>query len=207
MTELFENTWEPVHHPYLSAVRDDDPTKPEADSGLSSEEAARNWITTKPDAFCNTTDRSVLSQVLNDYDQTTRDFYRWQVSYEAGELGALIKKRIGVDFGSVKDLIPLSRGTSARIFRLRIIGTLRTMVIGKELEIRKALSTTHLYSSAFVVDKQTEGNSLRFILHGAGWGHGVGLCQIGAAVMGARGYTYREILGHYYRGAVLERRY
>ncbi|MBN1788956.1 MAG: SpoIID/LytB domain-containing protein [Bacteroidales bacterium] len=207
ITEVFENTWEPINHPYLQRIYDHAEDRPETQIDLTGEEAARAWIMSVPDAFCNTSDRSVLSQVLNDYDQTTRDFFRWKIGYSGIELGDLIRKRIGLDFGVVQDLIPLQRGTSGRIIRLKIVGSLKTMILGKELEIRKALSETHLYSSAFVVEKVTEGDSTRFILNGAGWGHGVGLCQIGAAVMGSKGYSYREILMHYFRGAELKKRY
>jgi SpoIID/LytB domain protein len=207
VTELFENTWEPVHHPYLQRIYDHAAELPEAVADLTGEEAARNWIMTQPEAYCNTSDKSVLEQVLNDYDQTTRDFYRWTVRYTAEELGELIRSRMDFDFGTIRDLIPIQRGVSGRIIRLKIIGSAKTMIIGKELEIRKALSKTHLYSSAFVVDRIQEGGTTSFMLHGAGWGHGVGLCQIGAAVMGAKGYTYREILLHYFRGAELVKRY
>lgn len=207
VTELFENTWEPIGHPYLQRIYDNTGVCPEAFTDLTGEEASRAWIMSSPEAFCNTTDKKVLSQVLNDYDQTTHDFYRWRVSYNATELGNLIRKRIGIDFGAVHELIPIQRGTSGRIIKLKVVGSLKTMTLGKELEIRKALSETHLYSSAFVVEKVKEGESVSFILHGAGWGHGVGLCQIGAAVMGSRGYSYRDILMHYFRGAELEKRY
>jgi len=207
VTEIFENTWEPVHHPYLQRVYDNFENRHEANTDLTDEQAARSWIMASPDAFCNTTDKSVLSQVLNDYDQTTLDFYRWKISYTAAELGELILKRTGMDFGIVHDLIPLQRGVSGRIIKLKIIGSKKTMIVGKELEIRKALSASHLYSSAFVVEKTGVEWAVRFTLYGAGWGHGVGLCQIGAAVMGAKGYSYSEILLHYYRGAKLERKY
>ncbi len=207
ITEVFENTWEPVNHPYLQRIYDHAEDRPEANTDLTGEEASRAWIMSDPDAFCNTTDRNVLSQVLNDYDQATHDFFRWKIGYTGAELGNLIRKRIGLDFGVVHDLIPLQRGTSGRIIKLKIVGSVTTMIIGKELEIRKALSETHLYSSAFVVEKVIEVESARFILHGSGWGHGVGLCQIGAAVMGSKGYSYKEILMHYYRGAELGRRY
>jgi SpoIID/LytB domain protein len=207
ITELFENTWEPVNHPYLQRVYDNSGDLSESQIDLIDEQAACAWIMATPDAFCNTTDSKVLSQVLNDYDQTTLDFYRWKVSYSAAELSGLIHARTGMDFGDVLELIPLQRGVSGRIMKLKIVGTKRTMVIGKELQIRKALSATHLYSSAFVVKRTKDHGSYRFTLYGAGWGHGVGLCQIGAAVMGAKGYSYREILLHYYRGAKLEKRY
>lgn len=206
--EEFQNCWEPRRHPYLVARRDValDPSRV---PDLRVERNAVEWITSRPDAFCNTTDPAVLSQVLNNYDQETTDFFRWTVSYRADELGRLIASRSGIDFGDILDLTPLSRGTSGRITRLHITGTLRSMIVGKELEIRRWLSTSHLYSSAFVVEK-TEGDSVasaRFILRGAGWGHGVGLCQIGAAVMGAQGYDYAEILAHYFPGSTLQKLY
>jgi Sporulation protein and related proteins len=137
------------------------------------------------------------------------DFYRWRVTYTQQELSELIAKRSGIDFGNIIDLIPVERGTSGRLIRLKIVGTKRTMTIGKELEIRKTLSTSHLYSSAFVVDKGAEVNGVpeSFTLIGAGWGHGVGLCQIGAAVMSAKGYAYDQILLHYFKGAELVKRY
>ncbi len=207
ITELFENAWEPVSHPYLQKVVDN-PVKPEGfDTDLQNEQNAVNWIKGNPHAFCNTTDKAVLAQVLNDYDQETSDFYRWKVTYSRDEISDLIKDRTGIDFGTISDLIPLSRGSSGRITRLRIAGSKKTIIIGKELEIRKALSRTHLYSSCFYVEKQTAVGQTLFVLHGAGWGHGVGLCQIGAAVMGAKGYLYRDILKHYFKGVILEKIY
>ncbi|MEG1749690.1 MAG: SpoIID/LytB domain-containing protein [Tannerellaceae bacterium] len=206
VTERFEHCWEPVPHSYLTALRDSkDSTCPD----LSREDEAEQWIRATPEAFCNTTDKTVLGQVLNNYDQETADFYRWQVSYTNRELSDLILRRSGLDFGELIDLVPLQRGTSGRIERLKIIGTRLTYIIGKELEIRRSLSETHLYSSAFVVDKEEVKNNIpqRFRLTGAGWGHGVGLCQIGAAMMGAKGYGYKEILAHYFRGATVEKRY
>jgi len=160
-----------------------------------------------PDAFCNSSDKKVLKQILNDYDQETNDFFRWKVVYSQEELSELVKTRSGIDFGTITDLIPIERGGSARLIKLKIIGTLKTMTIGKELEIRKTLSKSHLYSSAFIVEKQEIAGTIHFVLHGAGWGHGVGLCQIGAAVMGDKGFSYHEILLHYFRGAGLERKY
>jgi stage II sporulation protein D len=207
ITELFENAWEPINHPYLQRIYDNIGNHPDADADLTREDEARKWILSDPPAFCNTSEREVLLQVLNDYDQTTRDFYRWKVSYTDRELADLIRNRTGIDFGIILDLIPMERGTSGRLIRLKIVGSIRTMILGKELEIRRALSSTHLYSSAFVVEKIHQGAVSRFILHGAGWGHGVGLCQIGAAVMGARGYSYHQILMHYFRGAALMKRY
>ena len=177
---------------------------------LTQEGKAEHWIRTSPEAFCNTTDKKVLSQVLNNYDQETTDFYRWKVVYTQEELSALILKRSGIDYGQIIDLVPIARGTSGRLWKLKIVGTKKTLTIGKELEIRRTLSTSHLYSSAFVVDKEDispEGIPARFILTGAGWGHGVGLCQIGAAVMGEQGYKYDAILLHYYIGASIEKLY
>ncbi len=207
MTELFENVWEPVNHPYLQRVIDNSIPPEGFTLEMNKEETVRRWILGNPDAFCNTKDKQILSQVLNDYDQETNDFFRWKVTYTQKELSDLVKTRTGIDFGTITDLVPLKRGVSGRIMRLRIEGTLKTMVIGKELEIRKTLSKSHLYSSCFFVEKTGDGDKVSFILHGAGWGHGVGLCQIGAAVMGAKGYTYREILGHYFPGANLGKSY
>ena len=207
VTELFENVWEPVDHPYLQKVIDN-PVNPEGfNLNINKEEVAGRWILGNPDAFCNTGDKKILSQVLNDYDQETNDFFRWKVTYTQSELSELVKLKTGIDFGMVTDLIALERGASGRIIRLRIEGTGRTMIIGKELEIRKALSKTHLYSSCFISEKTVTQNETSFIIHGAGWGHGVGLCQIGAAVMGSKGYSYNEILMHYFSSAILEKRY
>ena len=214
--EEFQNCWENVRHPYLIGQRDSRTENLLPD--LSIEAEADKWIRTSPVAFCNTQDEKILSQVLNNYDQETADFYRWKVSYSQQELSELIHKRSGIDFGKIIDLIPIERGTSGRLVRLKIVGTLRTLTIGKELEIRRTLSTSHLYSSAFVVDKEYKEEyreckeeelkiPSRFILTGAGWGHGVGLCQIGAAVMGEQGYKYEEILSHYYPGSTIERQY
>ena len=220
--EEFQNCWENVRHPYLTGKRDYIPESHASDSekqitgpaiqlpDLTQEEEADRWIRTSPDAFCNTQDKKILSQVLNNYDQETTDFYRWKISYSQQELAELIHQRSGIDFGEIIDLIPVERGTSGRLIRLKIVGTLRTLTIGKELEIRRTLSPSHLYSSAFLVDKEKgeEGNvPTRFTLTGAGWGHGVGLCQIGAAVMGERGYYYKDILAHYYPGSRLEKQY
>lgn len=206
VTELFENCWEPVPHPYLVALRD---SEKKSFPDLTNEEEAETWIRTAPDAFCNTDQKTVLSQILNRYDQETSDFYRWQITYTQKELSELIHRKSGIDFGEILDLIPLERGTSGRIVRLKIVGTHQTFTIGKELEIRRTLSESHLYSSAFVVDKEDVrfGIPQRFTLRGAGWGHGVGLCQIGAAVMSTYGYDYRAILNHYFPGAEIEKRY
>ena len=182
VTELFENCWEETPHPYLERVEDCD--------GHGSD-------------FCDTDDDEVLRQVLNDYDRETKDFYRWEVRYGADEFSELIRRRSGIDFGRVIEIEPLERGVSGRIVRLLIRGEKRQMVVGKELELRRWLSDSHLRSSAF--DVVCEGGD--FVLRGKGWGHGVGLCQIGAAVMGAKGYGYDEILKHYFPKAELKKLY
>lgn len=206
--EEFENCWEPTHFHYLKATRDaaDENNFPD----LTNEDNAREWILGRPDAYCNTSSPEILGQVLNNYDQETKDFYRWSVHYSQDELAELILKRCGIDFGRIKELEPIERGTSGRLVKLRIHGTKRSMTIGKELEIRRTLSTSHLYSSAFIVEPDAcdaEGIPSGFTLRGAGWGHGVGLCQIGAAVMGANGCKFDEILYHYFNGANLTRLY
>ena len=207
VTEVFENVWEPVNHSYLQKIVDNN-LQPEGYSlDLENEDAAKQWIMGNPDAFCNSSDKKVLKQILNDYDQETNDFFRWKVVYSQEELSELVKTRTGIDFGTITDLIPVERGGSARLIKLKIVGTLKTMTIGKELEIRKTLSKSHLYSSAFIVEKQEIAGKIHFVLHGAGWGHGVGLCQIVAAVMGDKGFSYHEILLHYFRSACLERKY
>ena len=205
-TEEFQYCWESIRKPYLAAVADSRKTLlPD----LTQESNAQKWIRTRPDAYCNTTDQAVLSQVLNDYDTETHDFYRWRVEYTQQQLSELISRKMEVDFGGIRALTPVERGGSGRISRLRIEGTQRTMTIGKELEIRRTLSETHLLSSAFVVDTEgvTDGLPAKFILTGAGWGHGVGLCQIGAAMMGEQGCKYDDILLHYYQGAQITRLY
>jgi SpoIID/LytB domain protein len=208
-TETFENCWAPKHYSYLANVIDN-PTEPVGfELELTIEANAEKWIRQSPEAFCNTTDKKVLAQVLNNYDQETIDFYRWKVEYTQAEIKELLARRSGIDFDEIMDLIPIKRGESARLIELKIIGTKQTVIVGKELEIRKWLSNSHLYSSAFVVDKLDIVNGIpqKFILTGAGWGHGVGLCQIGAAVMGEKGYLYNDILLHYFRGAELKRIY
>ena len=203
--EEFQYCWDDTPKPYLKGIGD---TPSETIPNLTVEANAEQWIRSEPDSFCNTHDKRILQQVLNDYDQETTDFYRWHVDYTQQELSELIKRKTGIDFGQIVDLVPVERGKSGRLSLLKIVGTRRTMTIGKELEIRRALSESHLYSSAFVVDKDyAEGDTTvpsAFHLIGAGWGHGVGLCQIGAAVMGDKGYSYDAILKHYYPGASLE---
>jgi SpoIID/LytB domain protein len=218
VTEKFENNWEPIAHPYLTRVADRITAFSGNVSDLTREEEAEKWIRSVPPAFCNTDDRKALSQVLNDYDLETTAFFRWTVRYTQKQISDLLRRKTGWDFGEILDLIPVERGCSGRIKRLKVIGTKKTMTIGKELFIRKALSESHLYSSAFVVEKinikercQSQISNCQlptvFILTGAGWGHGCGLCQIGAAVMGEEGYGYNEILAHYFQGAMLDKRY
>lgn len=206
--EEFQYCWENIKKPYLQALPDALPdSTPLPD--LTDEAVAHQWILSSPDAFCNTTDQKVLSQVLNDFDQETTDFYRWSQTYSQAEVKQLLEEKLEVRFGDIIDLVPLERGKSGRIYRLKIVGKERTLIIGKELEIRRALSKSHLYSSAFIVEKADikDGVPQKFIIKGAGWGHGVGLCQIGAAMMGKQGYRYEEILLHYYKGAEITKAY
>ena len=191
ITERYATAWEDVAIPYLESIYDG----PAQSSSYSPE----TWIRSAPPAYCNTDDSKLLSRVLPGFDQETRDFYRWQVAYTPEELADLIKSRLGADLGPIRDLQALARGPSGRIYRLKVTGERDYLIIGKELEIRRALSRTHLYSSAFVVDKEPD----RLVIRGAGWGHGVGLCQIGAAAMANEGKTYTEILQHYYRGTTV----
>lgn len=205
MMETFENVWEPIVHPYLQGKLDlisETTLTPD----LTDEMEAETWIQSSPRAFCNTNNKDVLKQVLNDYDQETADFFRWKVEYTQQELSELIKERSGIDYGDIIDLIPVERGTSGRLIKLVIVGTKQQRVIGKELEIRRTLSKSHLYSSAFIVDgldKNEFDVPQRFVLTGAGWGHGVGLCQIGAAEMANEGHDYKTILLHYFPNSQL----
>lgn len=209
VSESFENVWEPVKHPYLSAIVDYKFEPENLSTDFSEEENAVKWIRSSPPAFCNTKNDKILSQVLQDYDKKTSDFYRWKVEYTQEEIAALLKEKSGIDFGDIIDLIPLERGYSARLIKLKIAGTKKTLTIGKELKIRRVLSPSHLYSSAFIIEKYDIVDNIpsRFVLLGAGWGHGVGLCQIGAAVMGEMGYKFDEILLHYFRGAKIKKIY
>ncbi len=177
-TEVFETCWAETPHPYIESVED---------------------------SFCDTSDRRILQQVLNDYDLQTRHFHDWEVRYTQAELSELIHHKSGIDFGEILSLTPLKRGASGRIYELEVVGTKRRMIVGKELEIRRWLSPTHLYSSAFTIDTITDGSGISFLLCGKGWGHGVGLCQIGAAVMADKGYDYQQILAHYFPKATLNR--
>ncbi len=204
-TEHYETAWEDIHIPYLVSVTDG----PDEHNPVTSEEEAAGWIFSSPDAYCNTKDTALLADMLPGFDQETTSFFRWKVEYSRGELDEIVRQRSGMDLGSITGLTPLERGPSGRIFRLRITGTKGSVIIGKELEIRRWLSMSHLYSSAFVVstDGPPGGPPERFILNGAGWGHGVGLCQIGAAVMATKGFTASQILEHYFRGARMETMY
>lgn len=200
VSEKFSTCWQPIDYAYLMPVLDTDADVAMPD--LTDHAEAQKWIETSPEAFCNTQDPDILQQVLNHYDrETTPDFYRWQVSYTARELTDIVERKSGLRFGLITDMVPLQRGPSGRIISMRIEGTERNIVVGKELEIRRWLSESHLYSSAFVVEKEGD----KFTLKGAGWGHGVGMCQIGAAVMSHRGYDYKQIVKHYFRDSTLEK--
>jgi SpoIID/LytB domain protein len=209
ISESFENVWEPVEYPYLTSVVDYKFGAESFNTDFKIEANARKWIAGNPSSFCNTSDKKILSQVLPDFDQETTDFFRWTVEYSQAQIAGLINGKSEFDFGDILDLIPVQRGNSARLIKLKIVGSKKTLIIGKELEIRRILSQSHLYSSAFMVEKSDEikGVPQKFILRGAGWGHGVGLCQIGAAVMAARGYQFDEILLHYFKNAKLKRIY
>jgi len=191
ITERYATAWEDEDIPYLESINDG----PAQSLPYGPEE----WIRSNPPAYCNTDDSELLSRILPGFDQETRDFYRWRVAYTPEELADLIASRLAVHLGPIRDVQALARGPSGRIYRLKVTGERDYIIIGKELEIRRALSRTHLYSSAFVIDKE----SGRFVLRGSGWGHGVGLCQIGAAVMANEGKTYIQILQHYYRGTTV----
>ncbi len=196
VTEKFSSCWEDVDYDYLQGLSD---TPSAGTADLSDETAFRTWLSCGNDSFCGKASPALLARILNSYDMETADFFRWQVRYRRGELSRIFAARSGMDIGEIRTLTPLSRGASGRIVRLEVAGTLGTVIIGKELEIRRVLSESHLKSSAFIVDY--DGDDI--VLTGAGWGHGVGLCQIGAAEMAAEGYDYRSILAHYYPGAEL----
>jgi len=205
LTEEFAAAWESVHVPYLTSLAD----SPEPHSPIETEAQAREWILSSPEAYCRVEDEALIGEVLPGFDQETKDFFRWTVAYSRDDLSSLVQEKSGLDLGAIRELRPLLRGPSGRIYRLKIIGSKGSVVVGKELEIRRWLSPTHLLSSAFVVDtkRDSRGRVEAFTLHGAGWGHGVGLCQIGAAVMAIRGFSAGEILSHYFSGASVRRVY
>ncbi len=203
LTEDFSTAWEDREIPYLKSV----PDAPVPHRAIETEEAAAGWVLSEPEAYCNTKDEGLLSRILAGPDRETRDFFRWTVEYDAAELSGILQRKSGLDLGVLQSMTPLRRGPSGRISSLRITGSMGSVVVGKELEIRRWLSRSHLLSSAFVVrpKKNARGATEGFVLHGAGWGHGVGLCQIGAAVMAERGLSSTAILKHYFRGASIEK--
>lgn len=209
VSEAFGFVWEDKVVPYLGKVIDYKYEPDEFETELKEEKNAVKWILGEPEAFCNTKDKTVLSQVLLHYDQETVDFYRWKVELSQEKVKELLNKKLGIDLGDILAMTPLKRGESGRIYKLKIDGSKKSITIGKELEIRRALSDSHLYSSAFIVEPQNIVNGVpsAFLLRGAGWGHGVGLCQIGAAVMAEKGYSFDEILLHYYKGVDLVKIY
>ncbi len=204
-TEIFPTAWEDESPAYLASISDKAGQHPP----VRSETEARQWLKSRPAAYCDTTDKKLLSNILPAFDQETPDFYRWQVVYTRKELEEVLRKKSGIDFGVLQKIEPLARGPSGRIYRLKIEGSRKTVIVGKELEIRRWLSESHLLSSAFVItaERNTNGEIVRFVLHGGGWGHGVGLCQIGAAVMASKGFKVEEILTHYFTGAQLKKIY
>jgi SpoIID/LytB domain protein len=209
ISESYDNIWENKKYPYLSSIIDYKFEPENYNLDFSKEKNAERWIKENPPAFCNTNDKKVLSQVLLEYDQETTDFYRWKIEYGQNEISELIKRNTGEDLGDILDLVPIERGHSSRIVRLKIVGSTKKLIIGKELEIRKTLSNTHLYSSAIFIEKSKIENGVpqKFVIYGAGWGHGAGLCQIGAAVMAEQGYLFDEILSHYFKNAGLKKIY
>ena len=199
LTENFETAWDDKRVPYLKSISDASvPRHP-----IRTEEEAWAWFLAIPDAYCNTSNEGLLEKVLPDFDRQTKGFFRWTIEYSRSELEEILREKSGLDFGTLKEIAPIARGPSGRISRLRIAGSRRSAVVGKELEIRRWLSRTHLYSSAFVVTVEAG----RFTFRGAGWGHGVGLCQIGAAVMATRGFSVEKILKHYFHGVEIQKVY
>ncbi len=205
LTEEFATAWEDRKVPYLRSFADG----PVQHDPVRTEEQASRWVLSEARAYCNTKDKAILEKVLPDFDRETENFFRWKVVYSRLELEGILREKSGYDFGTLKELLPLQRGPSGRIYRLQIVGSKRTMIVGKELEIRRWLSRSHLYSSAFIVTAEHDqsGEVASFILHGAGWGHGVGFCQIGAAVMADQGFKAEEILQHYFPGMEVARAY
>jgi SpoIID/LytB domain protein len=205
ITEEFPTAWDDKRVPYLASISD----TLVRHQPIRTEEEALAWILSVPEAYCQTKDESVIEKIFSDDDRKTREFFRWTVEYSRSELEEILREKSGFDFGTLQKIIPLHRGPSGRISRLKIVGSKRSMVVGKELEIRRWLSRSHLYSSAFVVmvNDHPHGEAERFILHGAGWGHGVGLCQVGAAVMASKGFSAEEILRHYFQGVEIKKIY
>jgi len=199
LTEDFDTAWDNERVPYLTSISDASILH----QSIRTEEEASAWILSEPEAYCHTKDEGLLKKILPDFDRETKDFFRWRVEYSQTELEEILREKSGFDFGTLKEIVPLRRGPSGRISRLKIIGSKRGIVVGKELEIRRWFSRSHLYSSAFFVMNEGE----RFIFHGAGWGHGVGLCQIGAAVMANQGFSVEKILRHYYQGIEIKKIY
>ncbi|OPY73485.1 MAG: Stage II sporulation protein [Syntrophorhabdus sp. PtaU1.Bin002] len=205
LTEDFETAWDEKRIPYLVSI----PDTPVSHHAIKTEDEAARWILSEPDAYCNTKEPALLEKILPDFDRETTAFFRWRVEYGRQELERILREKSGIDFGTLKELVPLHRGRSGRISRLKIVGSRKTVIVGKELEIRRWLSPSHLLSSAFVVTAEHDrhGKVERFVFRGAGWGHGVGLCQIGAAVMATRGFKADEILGHYFPGVTIQKVY
>jgi stage II sporulation protein D len=205
LTEDFATAWANKRIPYLTSISD----APVVNNLVETEEDAARWILSEPDVHCNTDNTAILENILPDFDRETTTFFRWKIGYAREELEEILREKSGFDFGTLKEIVPLSRGPSGRICRLKIIGSKRSMVVGKELEIRRWLSRSHLYSSAFIVKTECspDGETGRFVFHGAGWGHGVGLCQIGAAVMATKGYIAEDILKHYFPGTQIRNIY
>lgn len=205
ITDVFPSAWEDRSIGYLRSISDG----PHPFSAIKTEEDAARWLKTEPEAYCNTKDGRILRQVLPSFDRETTDFFRWRVEYSRGDLETILNEKSGFNFGTLMDIIPLERGPSGRIIRLKVVGSKKTIVVGKELEIRRWLSKSHLYSSAFVVEteRDPEGTPLKITLIGGGWGHGVGLCQIGAAVMATKGKKAEDIVQHYFRSSELKKLY
>lgn len=199
ITEHFDTAWDDRRVPYLESISD----APVPHHPIGTEEEASAWFLMNPDAYCNTRDEGLLGEILPDSDRETKSFFRWKIEYSRSELEEILREKSGLDFGTLREIVPIARGPSGRISRLKIVGSKRSTVVGKELEIRRWLSRTHLYSSAFVVTVEAD----RFTFRGAGWGHGVGLCQIGAAVMAMSGFSTEKILKHYFPGVEIQKVY
>jgi len=199
LTEEFATAWDNKRVPYLTSISDASIPHPP----IKTEKEASSWILSEPEAYCNSKDEHLLKKILPDFDRETKEFFRWRIEYSRKELEEILQEKSGFDFGTLQEIRPLRRGPSGRIYQLKIVGSKRSRVVGKELEIRRWLSPTHLYSSAFVV--VVEGD--RFIFKGAGWGHGVGFCQIGAAVMAYQGFSAEQILKHYFKDVEIKKIY